>query len=345
MQNERYYNFIDVSKCLAMFFVVLMHCIMPQNSIEFRAVQVGAMAYFFFASGFVFKENYKEQNIFNYIAINIKKLLTYYFAFAGIGLIICYLFPYWYRDFSFRDLMYSILYIGQPIGMGLVWYLICLFEVRIIFFVIWKLVSRLKNKKAQVIILIVVVIILNINTRDLQYYYILTDIKHLPLKIDAAIQATSFYTLGFLFKYLNLQKYFENKTYSFLIFIFTRAIVTYIEINFMSYTNICDFYFGHSYILYFINQLIAIISFIALGMVFRDIQFLAYLGKNNLYIYLVHTNVIWGVEEIYALFTKESKYQFSDIREIIPIALIAYILSVLIAEVFMRTKDYIKEAK
>ena len=66
------YDFIDVGKAFAIFFVVIMHTVCDNENNIFKIVQMGCMAYFFFASGFCFKEsNYRYSSV-KFIAKNVR---------------------------------------------------------------------------------------------------------------------------------------------------------------------------------------------------------------------------------------------------------------------------------
>lgn len=57
--SENNYRFIDIGKSIAMYFVIIMHCIRDNGNYVFKLVQVGCMAFFFFASGFYIRKNIK----------------------------------------------------------------------------------------------------------------------------------------------------------------------------------------------------------------------------------------------------------------------------------------------
>ena len=58
------YRLINVGKFFAMFCVIMMHSIRDNNNLIFKLVQIGCMAYFFFVSGFLFKDKnlFKNEN-------------------------------------------------------------------------------------------------------------------------------------------------------------------------------------------------------------------------------------------------------------------------------------------
>ena len=87
-----------------------------------------------------------------------------------------------------------------------------------------------------------------------------------------------------------------------------------------------------------------IVSYSALGSLFSEVKLFQYLGRNNLYVYLLHAHVLWFVEEIYGIITGVTRYKFNTWIEIITISLVTYIISVVAAKVTMSVTDYIKRA-
>ena len=329
MTEQKYYNYIDIGKFFAMYFVIIMHVIQDNNNLYFKIFQIGCMAYFFFASGFLFNPE-KISPTSKYIFKNLKNLLIPYLICGIIGIVVIHLFPSWYGEYTKKDIFESIFILGQPIAYGVCWFLICLFEVKIAFLIIWKIVSALKNKTFITIILMIIVILLNLLAMHIIEYY-KNGGQRLPLKIDSTIIATTYYIIGFLFKYLNIFMVFKNKYFSLFAFAVTRILATYIELNYLQITNICDYIFNYNYILYYINQLLGIISFVSIGNILSDVKILSYIGRNNLWTYLVHTYILWIIEEIYGFFVGATHYSIRNIYEIFFLSTITYIISILIS--------------
>lgn len=319
------YIFIDAGKFIAMFFVVCMHTIRDNSNTYFKLFQIGCMAYFFFASGFLFKEK-ENSKIFDYIAKNFRALLVPYFLFSVIGLIFVYYFPDWYPSTP-KELCENIFIKGQPTAFSLVWFILCLFEVKIIFMFIWKLIKHINNKMIITIVLLILIIVFNKITLDILDFYKAGG-QRLPLKFDCTMVAITFYILGFLFRFLGIFKIFEKYWFSILVLLLSRLFVHYIEINLLGITNIFDFRFENSYFYYYLNQILGIISFISLGNILSFIKPICFIGRNNKYIYLLHNHLLWGVEEILGIFTGVVHYSFYNLSEIFFVAGISYIVSI-----------------
>ena len=96
INNNINYDFIDVGKAFAFFCVVIMHTVCDNENYIFKIVQMGCMAYFFFASGFCFKESNYKCSFIQFLAKNVRTQLIPYFIGAFIGIFVCYKFPYFY---------------------------------------------------------------------------------------------------------------------------------------------------------------------------------------------------------------------------------------------------------
>lgn len=345
--EKKEYSFINVSKFFAMIHVVILHTIMDNRNPIFKIVQVGVMAYFFFASGFLFDSDINILSLRKTFLKNTKKLIIPYLSLSLIGMYVCYYFPNWYGEYKFEDYIKSIFFIGQPLGYGLLWFLICLFFVKTGFLIIWCIVNLISdifyklfsvNKKIISSILLIMVLITIIILDGRLYQYLRIELyTRLPLKIDSACIAIIFYIIGFLTKYLDLYKAFTNRIICIFILIIMRYLANFIEMNYIVVNNICDFLFEDSFYMYLINQIIMIIGFTALGNIFRDVKLFNYIGKNNIYMYLIHIFVLWYVEYIYCIVNNiENNYQFYDLATIVPISIIAYIVSLIIQEIIIR---------
>ena len=321
INNNINYDFIDVGKAFAFFCVVIMHTVCDNENYIFKIVQMGCMAYFFFASGFCFKEsNYKCSSL-QFLAKNVRTQLIPYFIGAFIGIFVCYKFPNFYT----QDLseMFQMIFIEcRPIAFGLVWFLWCLFQIRVVFFILWKLFGCISNnivKNLSIIILYIIFIFLSV--------YLVDNNIRLQYKIDVSIVAMTFYILGFLVKHTLLYKYIEKPIFALMILFLSKTLSIYLETYFISYSNIVDF-ISDNYYIYQIIQILSITSFMCIGMLLSKIKLLIYLGKNTFYPYLIHTYILWVIEELYGKYViGVVRYSFYDLGEILFMVSIAFVIS------------------
>ena len=334
MRNESHYNFIDVAKAFTSYIIVMVHTITPNNYYGYKPMQIGAMALFFFSSGFLFKESYTNLSFSSFVKKYAKKCLIPYFIGAILGIIICKLFPYWYGEYSNKDILYSIFVIGAPYAFGAVWYLLCLFFIEIVFYLFIKCIRPLKPKY-KVFSIILFIVFFFLLAKTLNAYYSRPIFYKLPLKLDSSLTGIIYFSIGYLFKYLEFHRILNNKMLCLGIFIVTKVLSLYIETRYLGYTNICDCIYDN-YDLYFLTQLLGIASFISLGAIFANSKILQKLGANNLLIYLLHPYVLWLLEEIYGRIIGIVRYEFYNIVEIIIITTITYILTALLADLLKK---------
>ena len=321
------FNLIDIGKVTALFCVVMMHTICDNFNPIFKIVQMGCMAYFFFASGFCFKESYSEYSTLKFIAKNIRAQIIPYFLGAFIGIFVCFKFPEFYTN-DLKEIFEMILIECKPIAFGLVWFLFVLFQIRIVFFILWKILGKIKNFVATIIFVVLVYLVFIFFT-----IYLVNNNIRLPYKVDVASVAMTFYILGFIVKYTGIYKYLNKLAVAMPLLIASKYIAVYLETNFIKCSNIVEFLFD-DYLIWQIIQILSIISFLCIGVIFSKVTFLVYLGKNTFYPYLIHAYVSWLVEELYAKYISGyQKYAFSDIREILLLSLISFVASYIIGYV------------
>ena len=333
INNNINHDFIDVGKAFAILCVIIMHTVCDNSNSIFKIVQMGCMAYFFFASGFCFKEsNYKYSSI-KFIAKNIRTQLIPYFIGAFIGIFVCYKFPNFYTQ-DLSEMFQMILVECRPIAFGLVWFLWCLFQIRVVFFVLWKLFGGISNDIVKIIVIIMLYILFIL----LSIYLVDNNIR-LQYKIDVSIVAMTFYILGFLVKYIMLYKYIEKPIVALIVLFLSKIISIYFETKFIRCSNIVDFLFDN-YFIWQIIQILSITSFMCIGMLLSKTKLLVYLGKNTFYPYLFHAYILWVIEELYGQHViGVVRYSFYDLREILSIALIAFVSSYLLGYVLKMIID------
>ena len=232
----------------------------------------------------------------------------------------------------------------MPVAATHVWFLFCLFVIKIVFDILWKLLSFINNKCIISIVLISSIVGLNALAIQILNYYSAGHLR-LNFKLDSTVVGLSFYIFGFLCKYLKLYKVFTYRIVSLIVFVVLRVLVSYIEINYLKITNICDFRFENSYIIYYINQILAIISFVALGSLLQGFKILEYLGRRTLLIYLLHIYVLSLYEEIYGRIVGHLKYSFANLKLVLLFSIATYITTFLVTEFIGKKFKYTKEKK
>lgn len=329
MRRRQRFNFIDVAKAFASYFIVMVHTITPNNLPGFKLTQIGAMALFFFASGFLFKESYTDIPFKEFLKKIARKCLIPYFIGAAVGIVVTRLFPYWYGQYSFKDILEHIFILGGPIAFGATWYLMCIFFIEIVFYLFIKSIKSFKPQYKVFYLMIFIIFFFLVAKLCVRYYSRPIFIK-IPLKIDSAFTGIIYFALGYLFKELKFYKLLDSKMLCVLIFLITKPMSLFLEHRYLGYTNICDCIYDN-YNMYFFIQLLGIASFVSLGAIFADVKVLQNLGANNLLIYLLHTYVLWFLQEVYGRIVGEVKFVFYNPIEIIFLTTITYVITAFIA--------------
>lgn len=113
-------------------------------------------------------------------------------------------------------------------------------------------------------------------------------------------------------------------------FFLSKILSVYLETKFIRCSNIVDFQFDNYYI-WQIIQILSIVSFACIGVLLKKIKLLLYLGKNTFYPYLIHTYILWAIEELYGKHvTGVIRYSFYDLWEILSMSSIAFVSSYLL---------------
>lgn len=273
MQENRI-KWIDVAKGIGIICVIIGHMGIP--SFISKYIYSFHMPLFFFISGYVFK--FKDIDIFEFIKIKSNRLLKPYLYFSFIIIIM-----WFFINNDWNGLRLGLYYtlVGEGGGIAL-WFLVCLFNVEIIFFIVFKLV---RNNFYRDIILIA----LGISS------YILSVFKiYIPYKLNVTGTAIIFYTIGY---YINNYKINSNvaiKLKSKFIFVLIVIINIYtcyfnntgtighVDMNTNFYGNVLYFY---------ISALSGIYLIVKISKSIENISILKYLGINSLIILCIHGQI------------------------------------------------------
>lgn len=315
----------------ASFGIVLAHIITPNYLTEFKIIFNGALAYFFFSSGFVCK---LEKNLVIFLKKNFFGIIMPYLIMALVSVICGKYFPEYYpENTTVNDILYAIFIKGRPIIYGCGWFLICIFVIKLIFNLVLIITEKIRIKNIIYVLMIILSAYLADNFAD----------KDMIFRFGQVCFAFIFYILGYLFSKIKVSEVFENKFLQIIIFLITKSASLYVALNYLGYTNIADCAYGKNIVLYTLMESLAIFSMLFLGKIFENIKIFAYLGKNNLWIYLLHPYILWFVEEMYCKYKNiPVQYLFSDIKDVTIICVLTYFISALFAIIISEISYYIK---
>lgn len=175
--------FIDLAKGFCIILVVLNHVMQSENLFVNQFFLYLRLPLYFFLSGLFFKD---YGSLMNFMVKKTNKLLIPYislYAITIIGLesVLCIILG---RDYDW-NIWYSY-YTETSYKNTPIWFLLCLFEVNVIFYIL-IILSRKK---------VVLLVVLCLLTGLLGY----SNLSHYPFYLDSALTVIPFYLCGYLFK-------------------------------------------------------------------------------------------------------------------------------------------------
>lgn len=204
---------IDTAKGICILLVVLQHTSIylgvdypfKRDFLTFR------MPLYFILSGLFFKT---YEGFYGFVKRKINKLIIPYVFFYIVGSVIlpCLLYKgfginiWYYSNYGFEAVRY--LFSEKAMCNPAIWFLACLFEVNIIFYIIHIIASKFKKKEFVIILLSLLSGVLGV----LLYIYHI----NLPYTADSALSATPFFCFGWYLRnntdFLNWEKNLDRKS-------------------------------------------------------------------------------------------------------------------------------------
>lgn len=289
-------SWIDTAKGICILLVVLQH---SSNFTDLdyplrQDFQTFRMPLYFMLSGLFFKT---YEGFWGFAKRKINKLIIPYVFFFAVGGVILpilfykgfdiYIWSYKYYGFDAFKYAFSEHYICNPS----IWFLVCLFEVNILFYLICK-ISKFKCKNKYIADYVTIVLSLMVGC-----FGILLSVLHIniPYFMDSAFSATPFFVFGWLLR---------NKTY-FLYLKRTKSIVVYsilficssmIIIHFFNYGNLSimsNKFGGKLGVMQFYPYgIIGTISILSLARLMGNILLVSYLGRYSIIVLCIHAYII-----------------------------------------------------
>jgi len=325
---------VDAAKALAIFTVILGHAI-PGESELFAFLFAFHMPAFFFFSGYCMKPHFPQQlPPAEYVRRKARALLIPYGIFCIYGLILALLFPAdWWNTKGLSYNLQRYLYYAQPSSGGSVWFLVCLFFSSLIAYGAVKLADLCRKPHsseaegeaagtAEDFVLLLEILFLGAAGTILIPKITVPYHQRLPWKIDAAVTASAFQLLGYLFaKRKLLEKIPKILRYAGLVIL--PIIVWFVAVKNNTYVNLCDICYGNPF-RFFIAALAGTLWLFDLGWLLQDFRLLSWLGIHSLLIFAIHTFPLWICTEIYSKATGVHSYHVPDIFWAFVISIITY---------------------
>ena len=258
-------NWIDWAKVFAIYLVVLGHLLSKtgREGYIFNFIYSFHMPFFFFISGYLF--TIKENNFRSFLKGSIRSLLVPYVLLNLIGNF--FLIPTWVlaKQWPLDQLFYFITADGRG-ERGPTWFLVCLFQVRLLSYFIVRQTSVWRLLVVSFCILIA-------------YLFPF----HLYWRIDTVFMVIPFYIAGYELK--SKLSFFSSKI-SFFILLLIVLLLTMI----MGYSNVYLRLFGNYPLLYYPYAFAGIFMLISLSFMFDkyNFKFITILSIGTIVIMALH---------------------------------------------------------
>lgn len=279
-------EFLDLAKGIGIFLVVFIHAQSAFGGISWllkSAIQISYLPLFFFLSGVFFK-TYNSYS--SYLKKKINTLLIPFLFFHISG---CIILPYLnLYKFEFHQL-YDFLFHDGRISNVPCWFIICLFVQGNIFYLIHFISQKVKNRLFCILFLSVLMGIIGwlLSTTN-------TEIN-IGMNFKTALTTMPYFALGYVIKNYSivLDRKYKNVSlslYSIFALIITVVLAEPAEYFINSYdTSLWRFY---------LCGFVGLSFFISISMIFEQLPFFSFLGKNSLIVLLSHNPYIQRVMPI-----------------------------------------------
>ena len=286
MDAKKRLDWLDVSKAIGVYLVILGHLVMF-NYHTFRFIFAFHMPFFFVAAGYVWKWNDKFGGYIKKIS---KNYLFPYFVVSVLGLVQCILLPMAGRNIGNLmrpEVLERSFYEGLPSYsfFGSAWFLLAMFWAQLFFWVMMWLAKRFK--KYIVVLAWIVLVLFAVFSKDI--FSFIPIFERLPWKLDSALMATVFMGIGYLLKKVKMIG--SGKAIIAGVLSLAGAFITWLfGCKWNYYVNLCDCAYAKEYN-YFIAAIAGSVMLFGLGQLLCKIKLLQYAGRNTLIIFLAHESI------------------------------------------------------
>lgn len=279
--SETRYDFIDVAKGIGVFLVILSH-LLEYDSLLSIIIYRFHVPLFFLLSGLFAKTNVRFVEC---MKKSIKRLLVPYLIFFAIGIFVTIVI-YGFKSIDYFDLLRNFFLAKlTDINVGSIWFLAALFNVTILFNLLQRFILKNNN-------MVVVLFVLGLMCFVAFY---LPKIQErisfeIPFKIHVSLMAIVFYMIGFYLKnhILSLNFCLNSLERIFILLVF-GAVIVIIPFLIPDIINFAHARYGSSLFNFLFVAFCGSFFVITLSVVLRRFRPLAYIGKNSLIIFSLHT--------------------------------------------------------
>lgn len=295
---------IDIAKGLGILLVIAGHLFLYDSKISAIIFSFHMPLYFFFAG---MLEHDGDLNFSEYLKKGIKKLLLPWAIFFIVGLAVTLGIPAWRANFNAADTPVAFYTLtADYVHVGQIWFLSCLFGVKIFFYFFNKLVIKSNNMPFIFLSLsglTIVQMILRLFANTYLPYHIL------PFQLGSAFIGLVFYVAGYFYKNYRDEL---SKTVRFWNFVVCLALVLYSPHN--EHVNIASMDLKNNYFFY-IFAFAGIFLTISASKFIADLSWkwaepgknlLQYIGKNSMYMFALHSFGLYLWEYLLSVYRNDS---------------------------------------
>lgn len=279
-------DYIDLAKGFCILFVVLWHSMQFCKADDFalnHAMMSFRMPLYFVLSGLFFKE---YGGLTDFIRRKTNKLLIPFFAFYAIT---CVMLPMligiFSGGYSLHDFVASCYgFILERFSNGAIWFLLCLFNCNVIFYIIMLFASRRRYFLPKIIIYSCLIGLLG-------YFLGMQEIK-LFLYIDSAMTCMPFFCFGYILrKYTNILYPNRYDSYTIPICVILGIVIYLLTLDF----GIVEYkknIIGENILVTYLCGVIGSLFILILSKLVKRVVFLNFVGRYSIMILLVHYVII-----------------------------------------------------
>ncbi len=335
-------DWIDTAKGICILLVVLQHVSnfthidypLKNDFLTFR------MPLYFILSGLFFKT---YDGLIGFVKRKINKLIIPYLFFFAVGGVILpvLLYQFWgiriwsYKNYGFEA--FALVFSENTICNPSIWFLFCLFEVNILFFIVQLLANHLRYKNE-----LVVITILSFLCGCFGIFMYMQNIN-LPYLLDSAFSTLPFFYFGWLLRNKTNFLYWENTTKNIVLTLLLISVST-LFIHFFNHGSLSirlNSYGGKLGVIEFYPYgIIGTLCVLSLARIAGNIPFVSYLGRYSIIVLCTHAYVIQFSSWMTSVFCVKSLSVVFLVTSIICFAVIPFFKRYL--GVFTAQKDLIK---
>lgn len=278
---------IDVAKFFAISLVILGH-INVSNSHIVNFIYSFHMPLFLFLSGCVY--TVKNNDLKNYILINIKKLIIPYFIWSTI-----------FCDFMPKNLFYVLYGSHQSLkiaeSISSYWYLPMFFVSIILMYFLIRLSTKVKKSKTFLLIVSIILFFISLIIPKFKIGY--------PFSLDTIFISMPFIILGFISKDKLQNIYNKNNSIKFVLLFLISFIIVLMGSKYLNCKVLLAENNVYNPFIFSITSIFGIIMVISLAFIIEQINIkwflnkICFIGQNTITIFLTNNVIISLISQIY----------------------------------------------